>query len=155
MLLSVLQIVVLPVVAGTVCNSLWGARLTKLKPVLPAASVVAITLIIGAIVAVNRHTLVGTAGAVVLGVALHNASGLGVTWLIAQKLRLPEAAKRTLVIEVGMQNSGLAVALAKEYFTALAALPGAVFSIWHNLTGSLLAARWAARDPNPSALPGS
>ena len=49
---------------------------------------------------------------------------------------------RTIAIEVGMQNSGLAVALAAKYFTALAALPGAVFSVWHNISGSLLASIW-------------
>jgi len=62
-------------------------------------------------------------------------------------LGMPESVRRTLAVEVGMQNSGLGVALAVQYFSALAALPGALFSIWHNLTGSLLASLWSRRAP--------
>lgn len=58
-----------------------------------------------------------------------------------------ERTARTLAIEVGMQNSGLAVALAVKYFSAAAALPGALFSVWHNLSGSMLAALWSRRLP--------
>ena len=58
-----------------------------------------------------------------------------------------ERTARTLAIEVGMQNSGLGVALAVKHFSAAAALPGALFSIWHNLSGSLLAGHWSRRAP--------
>ena len=79
----------------------------------------------------------------VLAVVLHNATGLAAGYGLGRLLTGDERAARTLAIEVGMQNSGLAVALAVKYFAASAALPGALFSIWHNLSGSLLAAYWS------------
>lgn len=80
-----------------------------------------------------------------LAVSLHNLLGLALAYAAARALRFSQAECRTLAIEVGMQNSGLGVVLAHRYFSALAALPGAIFSIWHNLTGSLLATYWARR----------
>lgn len=79
--------------------------------------------------------------------ALHNLGGLACGYAIAKIFRQPPAICRTLAIEVGMQNSGLVVALAVKYFSAAAALPGALFSIWHNLSGSALAAWWSRRSP--------
>ncbi|MCZ4150050.1 Bile acid:sodium symporter, partial [Escherichia coli] len=75
-------------------------------------------------------------------VVLHNALGLALGYAIGILLRVPEDSRRTIAIEVGMQNSGLAGGLAKQYFSPEAALPGAVFSVWHNLSGALIAAYW-------------
>lgn len=66
--------------------------------------------------------------------------------MLARPLGWDERTARTLAIEVGIQNSGLAVALAVKYFDPAAALPRALFSIWHNLTGSLLASFWSGRE---------
>jgi BASS family bile acid:Na+ symporter len=77
---------------------------------------------------------------------LHNLAGLLLGYLISRTLGYSSVTASTLAIEVGMQNSGLAVALALKNFAALAALPGAVFSIWHNISGSLLAAYWQWRS---------
>jgi BASS family bile acid:Na+ symporter len=79
---------------------------------------------------------------VVLAVMLHNALGLAGGYLLPRLFGFNERICRTLAIEVGMQNSGLGVALATQFFSATAALPGAVFSVWHNLSGSFLAAWW-------------
>ena len=76
---------------------------------------------------------------------LHNLSGLAGGYWIPRWLGYDEKTCRTLAIEVGMQNSGLGVALAVQYFSAAAALPGALFSIWHNLSGATLAAHWTRR----------
>jgi BASS family bile acid:Na+ symporter len=135
MLLDVLKIVILPVCGGLLLRLWLGHRLDRLLEVFPLVSVLAIALIIGIIVALNAERL----GAVAGGVGL--AGGYGV----ARALRLDPATRRTLAIEVGMQNSGLAVALAVKYFQPVAALPGALFSIWHNLSGSALAAYWSRR----------
>ena len=93
----------------------------------------------------HRGHGVSRARPVVLAVVLHNAMGLtagyGLGLLATGDLRIA----RTLAIEVGIQNSGLAVALAVQYFSAAAAIPGALFSIWHNLSGSALAALWSRR----------
>jgi BASS family bile acid:Na+ symporter len=78
-------------------------------------------------------------------VVLHNLAGLAGGYWISRWLGQDRRTSRTLAIEVGMQNSGLAVALAVKYFSATAALPGALFSVWHNLSGSLLAGHWGRR----------
>jgi BASS family bile acid:Na+ symporter len=149
MLLSVLQIVLVPVLVGTLVNSYVGRRLDRLQRLLPLISVAAIVLIIGIIVAQNQARLAKVGATVLLAVALHNASGLASGYALARLLRFDTGSSRTLAIEIGMQNSGLGVVLATQYFSALAALPGALFSIWHNLTGSLLAGYWSRRSSEP------
>ena len=145
MLKSVLIVVVLPVAAGVVVNTYWGKALRRFRTVFPLVSVLAIVVIIAIVVALNRDEL-GTIGpAVVAVVALHNSAGLLLGYAAARALGFTEAERRTLAIEVGMQNSGLGVVLAHQYFSAAAALPGAIFSIWHNLSGSLLASFWSRR----------
>jgi BASS family bile acid:Na+ symporter len=146
LLTSVVEVVLVPVTLGTLVNSFFGSRLGRVKRALPAVSVSAIVLIIAIIVALNEKAMGAVGGTVLLAVALHNALGLAAGYGAARLLGADRAATRTLMIEIGMQNSGLGVALAKEYFTLLSALPGAIFSVWHNLTGSLLAAVWARRD---------
>lgn len=145
MLLDVLKIVLLPVLGGVLLNRLAGARLAAVKHAFPLVSVIAIVLIIAIIVALNRPRLAELSALVALAVVLHNAAGLAGGYLVPRLLGLDTKIARTLAIEVGMQNSGLAVALAVKYFGAAAALPGALFSVWHNLSGSLLAAFWARR----------
>ena len=71
----------------------------------------------------------------------HNGIGLALGYGVASLLGLGVAQRRTTAIEVGMQNSGLAVALARAHFDPAAALPGALFTVWHNLSGALIAAR--------------
>lgn len=145
MLLSVLKIVVVPVALGTLINTYFGRYTARAGNILPLISVVAIVVIIAIIVALNRERIATLGPAVVLAVALHNGIGMGAGYGFGKLLGFDVRTCRTLAIEVGMQNSGLAVALANKYFTPLAALPGAVFSIWHNLTGSALAAVWSRR----------
>jgi len=120
MIASIFRIVIVPVALGVAVNVWLGARLGALKRVFPLVSVAAICVIIAIVLALS-----------------HERPLLG----------MPESVRRTLAVEVGMQNSGLGVALAVQYFSALAALPGALFSIWHNLTGSLLASLWSRRAP--------
>lgn len=110
----------------------------------------AILLIIAAVVAGTRNSIASVGLVVMVGVMLHNAIGLLGGYWGGRLLGFDEAVCRTLAIEVGMQNSGLAATLGKLYFTPIAALPGALFSVWHNLSGSLLAGYWAGR-PAPGA----
>ena len=147
MLKSVLIVVVLPVAAGVVVNTYWAKALRRLRSVFPLVSVLAIVLIIAIVVALNRDELRTIGLAVVAVVALHNTAGLLLGYAAARALGFTEAERRTLAIEVGMQNSGLGVVLAHQYFSAAAALPGAIFSIWHNISGSLLASFWSRRPP--------
>jgi len=146
MLVSILQVVVGPVALGVLINRWLGRRLDALKGAFPAISVSAIVLIIAIVVAANRAQLAQIAPLAVAAVMLHNLLGLAAGYWGARWAGQDERVCRTIAIEVGMQNSGLAVALATQHFSAAAALPGAVFSLWHNLSGASLAAHWARRD---------
>jgi len=143
MLLSILKIVVIPVALGVTVNTLFGARISRVRPVFPFVSMAAIVIIIAVIVALSRDKIADMGLLILSAVILHNLAGLAGGYTVARLLGYNETVCRTLAIEIGMQNSGLAVALATKYFSALAALPGALFSIWHNLSGSLLAGIWA------------
>jgi BASS family bile acid:Na+ symporter len=140
MLLDIVKIIVVPVGLGLVANHLFGNRLAATKTVFPLLSVGAICVIIGIVVALNHDRLGDIAAVLALAVMLHNLLGLTTAYAVAALLGWDRSIRRTLAIEVGMQNSGLAVFLALKYFAPAAALPGALFSIWHNLTGSLFAA---------------
>ncbi len=142
MMLTVLKIIILPVTLGIIVNRYFGQYLTQVKQLLPVISITAIVFIIAIIVALNAHQMSQLVFPVIIAVILHNGLGLAGGYAIAKWLGYDEKICRTLAIEVGMQNSGLGVALATKYFTVLTALPGAFFSIWHNITGSLLAAYW-------------
>jgi BASS family bile acid:Na+ symporter len=145
MLFSIMTMVIIPVSLGITVNHYLGKTLQPVRHVFPLVSVFAIVFIIAIIVALNANRLPQLGPALLFAVVLHNAAGLIIGYLCARALNTPVAEARTLAIEVGMQNSGLAVALAIKYFTASAALPGAIFSIWHNLSGSALATLWSKR----------
>ena len=142
MMKSIMIIVLIPVITGTAINSLFGRFLEKLQPVFPLLSSLMIILIIAIIVGLNHDSLQNVGLLVVGAVFLHNILGLTTGYMIPRLLNYDAVTCRTVSIEVGMQNSGLSVALAIQYFSSLAALPGAIFSIWHNISGSILAAYW-------------
>lgn len=142
MLKSIVQLIIAPVMLGIALNHFLHARLRPLQHAFPLISVAAIVLIIAIIVALNHTRLSELSLLLLLAVVLHNLTGLIGGYAVPRLLGYDTRVCRTLAIEVGMQNSGLAVALAMKYFAPLAALPGALFSIWHNLSGSLLASLW-------------
>jgi BASS family bile acid:Na+ symporter len=145
MLMSILQIVVVPIAAGLVINSLFAKQVRRIEPVLPLVSLIAIVLLIGIVVGGAQKSIMSVGLVVIAGVILHNGIGLLSGYWGGRLLGFDESVCRTLAIEVGMQNSGLAATLGKVYFSPLAALPGALFSVWHNLSGSALAGYWAGR----------
>jgi BASS family bile acid:Na+ symporter len=147
LMLAVAQVAVGPVLVGMLLRRGLGARLLRVEPALPALSALAIAGVIAVIVGLNAPRLASAAPTVMAAVVLHNSIGLAAGYGIARLARADEASARTIAIEVGMQNSGLAVALALKLFTPAAALPGALFSVWHNLSGSALAAFWSRRPP--------
>lgn len=147
MLVSILKMVLLPIVLGVLAHTLFKKQTEAAADILPLVSVLAIVLIIGAVVAGSREKIIET-GLLIFGVVvLHNAIGYLLGFLAAKLFGLPYDAQKTLAIEVGMQNSGLGAALAKAHFAAmpLVAVPSAIFSVWHNISGSLLASYWAAK----------
>jgi len=142
MLNSILQIVLVPVLLGTGINSLFTRGVAHIRPLFPMLSSLIIVLIIAIIVAINAKTLGGTGPILIIAVMLHNISGLMAGYFIPKLFGYDSQTCRTISIEVGMQNSGLSVALAIKYFSSMTALPGAIFSIWHNISGALVASVW-------------
>ncbi len=145
LLWTVAKIVLIPVVLGVILRRLWQPSPWFFEGVLPFASMLIIAWIVGVIVGLNHHTV---AGSVVLAVIMHNALGLILGYWGARRRKLPFHHCRTVALEVGMQNSGLAVALAVTHFGPGAAVPGAIFSIWHNVSGPLLASIWRRMEPD-------
>jgi BASS family bile acid:Na+ symporter len=139
MLASLFRIVLLPVLLGVTINSLAARAVRRVLPALAPLAVLAILVIIAIVVALNAGRLRDVGLAVVMATLLHNVSGLLLGYAAARLLRFEPAICRTLAIEVGMQNSGLATALALKFFSPVAALPGAIFSVWLNITGSVFA----------------
>jgi BASS family bile acid:Na+ symporter len=148
MLLTVLKIVIAPLVTGIVINHFLGEKIRAIKPALPVVAMLAIVVIIAIIVAVNQQRIAEVSILIITAVVLHNLIGLLAGYWVTRGLGYDRQICRTLAIEVGMQNSGLSVALAIKYFSPLAALPGAIFSIWHNISGSILAGLWAREGKN-------
>jgi len=145
MLLSILQIVVIPIALGLVVHHLLPRVVKAVEPYLPAFSMLCILAIISAVVAGSASHIASVGFVVIVAVILHNTLGLLGGYWGGRLFGFDESTCRTLAIEVGMQNSGLAAALGKIYFGPLAALPGALFSVWHNLSGSLLAGYWSGK----------
>ena len=141
LLWTVTKIVLLPVVVGVLLRRVWQPSSWFFEGVLPLVSMFIIAWIVGVIVGLN-HGQLYVAGPVVLAVIVHNALGLTLGYWGSRLGKVPLRRCRTVALEVGMQNSGLAVALAVAHFGPVAAVPGAVFSIWHNVTGPLLASIW-------------
>ena len=141
MFVSIIKVVIVPIALGFLINGLWGKHTEKVADVLPLVSVTAIALIVAAVVSHNSARILETGAQVFAVVILHNLLGYAVGYLLALAFRMPMSRKKALSIEIGMQNSGLATSLAGTSFPglAMATVPGAVFSVWHNISGALLA----------------
>lgn len=145
MLISIAQLVVAPIALGVIIHHLLGGRIQRVEPALATLAMAAIVLIIAIVVALNAGRLATLGPIVALAVIAHNGIGLAGGYFLARALRFDIRTSRTIAFEVGLQNSGLAVTLANQFFTATSALPGALFSVWHNVSGSLLAGYWKRR----------
>jgi len=139
---STVKIILIPVTLGVIARAVLKDRIRYVLPVLPGLSTLSIVFIVAVIVGANAGSIAKVGAGVVLIVMLHNIIGLALGYYAARLAGMDAARARAVSIEVGMQNSGLAVALANAHFGALAALPGAVFSVWHNLSGSAVAWWW-------------
>jgi len=155
MLLSLIKIVLLPVAIGLLINVFLHSVTEKLEPVLPLISMVAIVMIIAIVVALNAGQLQTIGPIVALAVIMHNSLGITAGYWVCRVLGFNESICRTVAFEVGLQNSGLATALAMKFFTPASAVAGTIFSIWHNLSGSLLAGYWSKRTSQMTAQPES
>ncbi|WP_304450657.1 bile acid:sodium symporter family protein [Nocardiopsis sp. YSL2] len=145
--LSIVQMVLVPVVAGLLLRRFATRAVEAVLPALPLVSVTGIVVVVAAVVGANADAVLSTGLLLGLAVVLHNLLGLGIGYAAGAVGKVPESARRAVSIEVGMQNSGLAAALATAHFAPLAALPGALFSVWHNVSGAIVAGFWAHRVP--------
>lgn len=143
---TIALVVLAPIALGLLLHR-FADRHPAVRQVMPTFSVLAIAAIIACIVAHQAPQLLASGGVILPVVMLHNLGGFGCGYLLARLLRLNTAQARALSVEVGMQNSGLATALAQSAFPtlAMATVPGVLFSVWHNLSGSLLAAYFRRR----------
>ncbi|MBO6240645.1 MAG: bile acid:sodium symporter family protein [Butyrivibrio sp.] len=141
MFVSIIKVVIVPIGLGFVINRFFGKFTAKVSDILPLISVAAITLIVAAVVSHNSARILETGAVVFVVVILHNLLGYACGYLLGKVLKLPVSKKKALSIEIGMQNSGLATSLAGTAFPdlAMATVPGAIFSVWHNISGAILA----------------
>ena len=142
---SIVKIVLVPVLLGLLLHHFQRGLVDRLMPFLPLASALVITLVIAGIIAINAQNILSAGPAIFAAVIAHNLLGLAVGWFAACRLRFAPPRRRALAIEIGTQNSGLATALALAHFTPAAAIAGALFSVWQNISGALLSNFWATR----------
>ena len=141
MFLSIVEVVIVPIVLGLAANKYLSRFTERVTPLLPMVSTLAIATIIGTIVSHNSANILSCSLLVGVAVILHNILGLTLGYAAGRLLGLPHDKRTAISIEVGMQNSGLASSLAATHFAMfpLAAVPGAIFSTWHNFSGSIAA----------------
>lgn len=142
---SVVQVILIPIIIGFVLQKLFKSFADKTATALPIVSVVAISLILASVVGSSKAQILATGLLIFAVVILHNLIGYILGYTFAKILKLDRPDKKAVSIEVGMQNSGLAVSLATVHFNPLSAVPGAVFSLIHNITGPILAKYWNKR----------
>ena len=149
MFFSIIRVVIVPILLGLIINRIAGEHKERVSELLPLVSVAAITLIVAAVVSHNSERIFQTGAVVFIVVILHNILGYAAGFLLGLTLKLPAEKKKALAIEIGMQNSGLASSLAGSAFPdlAMATVPGALFSVWHNISGALLANVLRRMDP--------
>ena len=151
MFLSIVQVVVVPIGLGLLINRLFGKYTQKIKDVLPSVSVTAICLIVAAVVSHNSGKILSTGPVIFAVVILHNLLGYLCGFLTGILFRMDLPRKKAVAIEIGMQNSGLATTLAGSAFPnlAMATVPGAIFSVWHNISGAVLAGIFRKMNAEP------
>ncbi|MBC6972818.1 bile acid:sodium symporter family protein [Bacillus sp. Xin] len=145
MFLSIVQVIIVPITLGIAVRKFFPAVVNKGITVVPLISVLAIIIIVSAVISANVSSIASSGLFIFAAVMLHNAFGFLLGYLTAFVLGLDEGTRRAISIEVGMQNSGLGVALATAHFGSLAALPSVLAAVWHNIAGPILATFWSKK----------
>jgi BASS family bile acid:Na+ symporter len=151
MMISIIKMVLLPLLLGLVCNHFFPRQVEKATKYMPLFSSLVIMLTVLCVVSLSGRTILDNGLVILLAVILHNLGGMALGNLAARRLGMNKAQVRAMTIEVGMQNSGLASTLALMYFTAAGGIAGAIFSVWHNVTGSLYASWCVGHDEDEEA----
>ncbi|MPL97330.1 Pantothenate precursors transporter PanS [bioreactor metagenome] len=151
LLIDILKIVIVPIALGVGMRTLLSSFVDKIMKIVPVVSVVCIVFVIAIVIALNASKLMTVAVVAFAAVALHNAIGLGLGYGASRAVGMSEDKSKAICFEIGMENSGLAAALALAHLDPIAAVPGAIFSVWHNLTGSVLAGYWSSKKDKEEA----
>lgn len=145
MFMSVIKVVLIPIILGIIAQFLFKPLVAKSVDILPTVSVVAIVMIVAAVVSGSRDKILETGLIIFAIVILHNGLGYLLGFLVAKLFKLKFDDQKAVSIEVGMQNSGLGAQLAMTHFDPVAAVPSAIFSFWHNISGPILATYWGSK----------
>ncbi|MCG8285243.1 bile acid:sodium symporter family protein [Acinetobacter seifertii] len=147
MFISILQVVLVPIVIGLILRTWLKRQVESYIQVMPLVSVIAIVAIVAAIIGGSKAAIFQSGLLILAVVILHNGFGYLLGFTAARFFKLPYADSKAIAVEVGMQNSGLGVALAAVHFAAspITAVPSAIFSLWHNISGPALATYWASK----------
>jgi BASS family bile acid:Na+ symporter len=146
LLIDILKIVLLPIAIGIGLRAFLSSMVDKIMKIVPVVSVVCIVLIIAIVIALSAEKLAVVAVLAFAAVAVHNGIGLALGYGASRATGMSHHKAKAICFEIGMENSGLAVALALAHLDPIAAVPGAIFSVWHNLSGSLLAGYWSSKE---------
>ena len=154
MLLSIVYVVIVPIIGGFLIQHFLPHFTKHAVAYLPAFSSLMIASLVAIIVGHNASKLLTGGTIVVLVVILHNLCGLGTGYFLGYLLRFTHAKRSAISVEVGMQNSGLATSLATIHFSAfpMAAIPGAIFSVWHNISGALVAKVYSMNEKSDESV---
>lgn len=145
---SIVKVIILPISIGLVIKRFFAEATKAVTAYLPAVSSIVIVLIVGSVVSANSAQLLSVGLTIIVAVALHNVCGFALGLLLARAFKMSSRKSTAVSVEVGMQNSGLACTLAQTHFATMpmAAVPGAVFSVWHNIAGALWAKALSAKN---------
>ncbi len=145
---SIVKVIILPISVGLVIKRFFAEATKAVTAYLPAVSSIVIVLIVGSVVSANSAQLLSVGLTIIVAVALHNVCGFALGLLLARAFKMSSRKSTAVSVEVGMQNSGLACTLAQTHFATMpmAAVPGAVFSVWHNIAGALWAKALSAKN---------
>ena len=147
---SMLQVTIIPVAAGFLANTLFGkkAAYREALSVMPGVAVAGLACIVGGVVSAHGARFLESGLVIFACVALHNGLGYALGFAAGAAAGFSKAKRRTISIEVGMQNAGLATVLAGKHFPAMpeAAVASAVSCVWHSVSGAILAGLFNAAD---------
>ncbi|OCS82600.1 bile acid:sodium symporter family protein [Caryophanon tenue] len=145
MFMSVVKVVLIPIILGIIAQLVFKPVVEKGIDILPVISVIAIVMIVAGVVSGSRDKILETGLLIFAVVILHNGLGYLIGFLVAKMFKLKFEDQKAVSIEVGMQNSGLGAQLAVAHFDPVTAVPSAIFSFWHNISGPILATFWGSR----------
>ena len=147
---SILFVTILPIAIGATLNGVFGKRdgFVDFKRLLPGFAVIALACIVGGVVSAQGANIAKSGLLIFAAVFLHNSLGYAIGYATGLVARFSQPKRRTISLEVGMQNAGLATVLATKHFPTMpeAAIASAVSCIWHSISGALMAGVFSALD---------